>query len=150
MIPCPAVELSVLDHDPVGLFFIQPIIRSNHYFATVSMDFRPLTTTNELDAAIATSYDVPVVVFKHSRLCSLSSIAYREMASLTRADDPPVYLLVVQESRALSDAIEVDFAIRHESPQYIVLGSGKPLANASHRKVTADAIREIVNANVSG
>lgn len=106
--------------------------------------FLRLHTDDELEQARARSEEAPVVLFKHSALCSLSAMARQEMLQLTKPGDPPVYQLVVQESRPLSNTIESTYGIRHESPQVIVLYRGEPVFNASHRRVTAAAIRDVV------
>lgn len=103
--------------------------------------FRPLDSEDALDDALARSEDEPVVLFKHSNTCSLSARANREMQALTEDGDPPVYRLIVQESRALSNHIAERFDIRHESPQVIVFSGRTPAFDASHFSVSASAIR---------
>ena len=106
------------------------------------MAFVSLHSPEELSNVIERSAREPVVLFKHSRTCGLSASAYREMERLTAPDDPPVYLVVVQTARGLSDEIEARLAIRHESPQVIVLSEAQPVFHTSHRGVTAEAVRE--------
>lgn len=103
--------------------------------------FHPLDSDDALERALEQSDQEPVVLFKHSNTCSLSARANREMQALTEDDDPPIYRLIVQESRALSNRIAADFDIRHESPQVIVLNEQTPVFDASHLSVSATAIR---------
>lgn len=105
------------------------------------MNFIPLETASSLEDAVTQSRQTPVVLFKHSAACSLSAQAYQELSQLTEDEDPPVYLLVVQRSRSLSNQIEARFGIRHESPQVIVLVAGEPVYDTSHFGVTARAVR---------
>lgn len=103
-----------------------------------------------LDQASEHSMREPVVLFKHSSMCGISHRARREIEQLTEDDDPPVYEVVVQEARSLSKKIETWLGIRHQSPQVIVLYQRQPIFDASHGRVTAQAVRDIVqNANDS-
>lgn len=101
-----------------------------------------LETEKGLEDAVARSHREPVVLFKHSAWCGLSTYAHRELSKLTQPDDPPVYCIVVQHARRLTTAVEERFGIRHESPQVIVLFEGKPVFDASHGRVTAEAVRQ--------
>lgn len=103
--------------------------------------FLPLATEEDLESALTRSHDEPIVLFKHSAICTLSARANSKMAALEEGD-APVYRLIVQRSRKLSNAIEQRFEIRHESPQAIVVRDGHPVAHTSHRGVTADFVRE--------
>ena len=103
-----------------------------------------------LEQASAHSMREPVVLFKHSVMCGISHRARREIEQLTQDDDPPVYEVVVQDARSLSKKIASEFAIRHQSPQVIVLHQRQPIFDASHGRVTAKAVRSAVeNVNAS-
>lgn len=104
--------------------------------------FRALTTDEDLQEALRHSDDEPVVLYKHSSACPLSARAQKEMRSLVDRDSPPVYQVVVQEARAVSDRIAEHFSIRHETPQVIVVADGEPIFNASHQDVNAARVRQ--------
>ena len=91
-----------------------------------------------LDSLITDSKQKPVIVFKHSTACSISSRAYREMEKV-QAD---VNILVVQSSRDVSRELANLTGVRHETPQVIVLRDGKAVWNASHFDVQAGAVDE--------
>jgi bacillithiol system protein YtxJ len=55
-----------------------------------------------------------------------------------------VALIEVQRARELSTEIENRLGVAHESPQVIVLRNGQVVWNASHFKITADAVTEAV------
>jgi bacillithiol system protein YtxJ len=109
--------------------------------------FRPLEDRSDWQAVLDQSDEGPVVVFKHSSICPTSARAQDEMKALSDAGDLPVYRLVVQESREISDAIAEEFGIQHESPQVIVVKEGAPVFDASHRRVKADVVRDAVASN---
>jgi bacillithiol system protein YtxJ len=92
---------------------------------------------------ITDSKDKPVIVFKHSNACSISSRAYREMEKL--AD--PVNILEVQSAREISREFANLTGVRHETPQVIILRDGKAVWNASHFDVKADDVMKAVESN---
>jgi bacillithiol system protein YtxJ len=106
--------------------------------------FHPLTSDDDWRDALTQSQDTPVLIFKHSSACPVSSQAHSEMTELAEAKEVPVYKVVVQESRSVSDAIEDELDVRHETPQAILLHDGTPVFDTSHFNVTADRLREEV------
>ena len=104
--------------------------------------FLKLADKETLNRLLLDSENRPIVVFKHSNTCGISSAAYREMEKL---DD--VNLLEIQSARELSNEVESITGVEHESPQVIVLKNGKAVWNASHYGVKAVAVAEAVEAN---
>jgi len=104
--------------------------------------FLKLTDKETLDRLLLDSREHPVVLFKHSNTCGISSAAYREMEQLDN-----VNLLEIQSARELSKEIESITGVEHESPQVIVLKDGKAVWNASHYGVKAVAVADAVEAN---
>jgi bacillithiol system protein YtxJ len=111
--------------------------------------FRSLSSEADWADARAASEEQPVLVFKHSSACPVSAKADEELKSLAEDGSLPVYKLVVQESRALSDEIADHLGVRHETPQAIVLDDQTPVFDASHFDVTAEAVREAVRSATS-
>lgn len=106
--------------------------------------YRKIDSETVLNQALDHSLQEPVVVFKHSTMCGISSRARRQIGALAEPTDPPVYEVVIQEARAVSREIETMFGIRHQSPQVIVLYQRQPIFDASHGRVTAEAVRRAV------
>lgn len=100
------------------------------------MPYQSIDSIDDFDAVLKQSDSETVAVFKHSSTCDLSATAKDEMANVKL----PVFELVVQTARPLSNHIEAHFGIRHESPQVILISRGEPIYDASHRAVTADSI----------
>jgi bacillithiol system protein YtxJ len=105
--------------------------------------FQSLTDKQSLDALIAESRQKPVVVFKHSTACPISSAAYREMEKF----EGEVNLLVIQSSRDISNEVATLTGVEHESPQVIVLKDGKAVWDASHFDVKAGEVARVLEAN---
>lgn len=100
------------------------------------MSFVNLDTIEKLDELFEKSKETPVILFKHSITCPISTDVSAEMSII----DTDVNLVIVQISRQISNEIEARTNIRHESPQAIILKDGFPVFNASHYKITTEAI----------
>jgi len=85
----------------------------------------------------------PVLLFKHSTQCSRSA-AVKEEFDLFHESNPelPCGLVLVIESRKVSNEIEARFNIVHESPQAILLKDGTAVWHASHWAVTEDSLED--------
>ena len=81
-------------------------------------------------------------LFKHSATCPISSSAHNSVATAEDNINLPVYMVVVQNNRGLSNEIEQHFGIRHESPQLILVRDGKAAWNASHYSITVSTIEK--------
>jgi bacillithiol system protein YtxJ len=106
--------------------------------------FEAVHKEEAIDDLLLRSKAQPVVIFKHSNTCPISSGAYQEMQDVS----VPVSLVVVQEARELSREIANRTGIRHESPQVIVLRNGKAVWSASHWEITANSVEAAVRENV--
>ena len=102
--------------------------------------FQPLTSSSEFEALLETSIEKPVVLYKHSCMCGVSFMAQREVKRFFEQSGLPVFELVVQNSRALSNSISTKLGIRHESPQAILLYQKKPFYNTSHGGIQAERL----------
>jgi bacillithiol system protein YtxJ len=102
--------------------------------------FTQITETSDLDNLVERSHDAPVILFKHSTTCPISSAAYQQMSKVAEE----VSLVVVQRARDVSKEIEARTGIQHESPQTIVLRNGEAVWSASHYDITAGAVEQAV------
>jgi thioredoxin 1 len=90
------------------------------------------------DAAALLASAAPLLLFKHSRTCPISHAAHAQLEAFRRTHPAvPVRVLVVQEERALSQAVAHASGVRHESPQALLLHGGGVRWHASHGAVTA-------------
>ena len=102
----------------------------------MSANFLNLETIEGLERLVAESHERPVILFKHSLTCGISSGVYREVSQVP-AD---VNLVVIQTHREISNAIATITGVRHQSPQAIVLRDGEPVYHASHYDIEAEHI----------
>jgi bacillithiol system protein YtxJ len=104
--------------------------------------FAVLDRPDQLEALVELSFRQPVLIIKHSPACGTSFQALddlEENRDLLAGLD--VHLIDVLQQRALSQAIASRFRVRHESPQVLLLLNGRVCWNASHFRVTAEAVR---------
>lgn len=107
------------------------------------MAFVELNSIEKLNELFKKSNEKPVVVFKHSITCPISSDAASQMSIV----NSEVNIVIVQTSRLISNEIENRTNIRHESPQLIILKDEKSIFNASHYQITADKIEDVLSNN---
>jgi bacillithiol system protein YtxJ len=82
--------------------------------------------------------DEVAIIYKHSPRCASAGLAAAEVARFAeRHPDVPVYRLDVVRHRALARAVAARLAVRHESPQVILLRRGQVVWTASHAAVDA-------------
>jgi bacillithiol system protein YtxJ len=103
-------------------------------------NFNRITEAAAFEELADRSKQRPIVIFKHSLTCPISAAAYDQMTRF----DGDVALIEVQRARQLSNEIEKRLGVAHESPQVLILSKGQVVWNASHFKITADAVADAV------
>jgi bacillithiol system protein YtxJ len=104
------------------------------------MSFITLDTEEKLNELFEESNKKPIVLFKHSITCPISTDACNQMAIV----EGDIHIVIVQTARPISNAIAERTNIQHKSPQTIVLRNGKPVFNASHYEITVDKVEDIL------
>ncbi len=105
------------------------------------MSYTVLTSEDELAGAFSRSNEHPVLVFKHSLTCPVSSAALREYEKfLAEHEAADATLIEVQRQRPLSNAMAERTGVQHESPQAFVLEGGEVSWHASHWNITAASL----------
>jgi bacillithiol system protein YtxJ len=96
----------------------------------------------EFERLLAASNERPLLIFKYSATCGTSAQALDELlAHLNERPTDATYAIVtVQTHRDVSNAISHTLGIRHETPQALLIRHGSVTWNASHYRVTADAV----------
>ena len=92
---------------------------------------------DNLESLFVESHRTPVVLFKHSTTCSISSGVLRDVSSV----DGEIHMIVVQTHRTLANTIAEWTGVCHESPQAIVLKDGQPVYSASHYDIEPQVLQ---------
>jgi len=130
-----------------GVSFTPPLTHTSEFVPRyipsimASASFSPLTSIDDFQTALQRAQDQPIVLYKHSAICPISARMQKEVATLTEPGDPPLYRVVVQDARDVSDAIEEQLGVRHESPQALLVYQSTVLLDASHGRISADDLR---------
>lgn len=97
-------------------------------------EFRNLDSIEGVDLAIKASFVRPVVIFKHSTTCPISSMAKSRVDRAYKGAQISFdyYHLDLLRHRDVSNYIADKLAVRHQSPQAIVVSNGEAIHHASH------------------
>lgn len=103
-----------------------------------------LTGEQELETAIAQSFQHPVVIFKHSTRCEISRMALRRLERNWEFSDDQItlYYLDLIAYRNISNKIAEISGVKHESPQIILYVKGKPIYSTSHSGISVDELKQ--------
>jgi bacillithiol system protein YtxJ len=99
------------------------------------MDWNILENLSQLEEIKQKSGDKPVLIFKHSTRCSISGMAWDRLKRNWKKEDSEKvtpYFLDLIRHREISNQIEKEFSVYHESPQVILVKSGKAVYDNSH------------------
>lgn len=101
-----------------------------------------IESDSDLDKAISESSERKVAIFKHSTRCHISKMVLKNFEREVQQNDGDVsyYFLDLLQYRAISNRIESDLNVVHQSPQLIVLKDGKAINNMSHQGITTSGI----------
>src|SRR5690625_4821276 len=112
------------------------------------MEWREITTIEEWDEIFEKSAEKDQIILKHSTTCPVSTNALEEYNAYLE-DEPNEnidYTLVkVRESRPVSNKIEEDLEVKHESPQIIYIKDQKKYWSATHWAVTKAHMKAVVD-----
>jgi bacillithiol system protein YtxJ len=106
--------------------------------------WKNLESISMLDDAIANSSQKPVVLFKHSTRCSISTMALNRLKNIppNTINTIDAYYLDLIAHRDVSNAIAEKLDVYHESPQVLILKNGVCTFDASHTDITVSEILE--------
>lgn len=113
---------------------------------------RAVLTPEDAARALEDAHQRLILLYKHSPVCEISAGALDEVNDYLRTApaDLDVRIVDVLSARPASQWIEARTGVRHESPQALVLARGEVAWHASHRRITADALRRAVGAAGAG
>ena len=113
------------------------------------MEWQKLTSVKQIEDLVEESKMQPVVIFKHSTSCSISSMAKSRLERQwtdNNLNGLKPYYLDLLAFRPVSNEIAEFFQVRHESPQLLLIQDGVCTYNGSHMGIQLNEIKKLVSA----
>ena len=108
------------------------------------MEWRKLEDQETLVTIKQESEKRPVLIFKHSTRCSISSMAIDRLARSWKDEEMnrhDLYYLDLIAFRDISNRIEEMFQVPHQSPQVLIIKDGRCIYDNSHMGINYKEIR---------
>lgn len=109
------------------------------------MTWNALNTEEILDEVKVVSTTRPVILFKHSTRCSISSMAKNRVEKIPNDTPALFYYLDLLNYRGLSNKIAEVYSLPHESPQVLLIVNGECVYEESHNGINAQDIESEIN-----
>ena len=108
------------------------------------LNWNLLNSIDQLSKIDKLSKTSPVVIFKHSISCSVSSMVKMRLESSWDLDIPIYYLDLINH-RSISNEVSTRYKVYHESPQIILIFNGQSDYDASHFDISIEELKENLN-----
>lgn len=112
------------------------------------MNWTQLSEMGQVSELIEKSYDRPVVIFKHSTRCGVSSMALNRLEREVPPGNIAFYFLDLVRHRIISNHIAEVFSVYHESPQVLIISRGECIFDTSHNGIRMDEIYNALRDNL--
>ena len=115
-------------------------------YKTALMNWNTLADISQLAHIDALSINKPILIFKHSTHCSISSTALNRLERNWTAEDADKvtpYILDLLQHREISNAVADKYGVEHQSPQALVIKDGKVVYHESHMGISYNDIVHI-------
>ena len=109
------------------------------------MNWIELISEEQLESIKIESEKQPQVIFKHSTRCSISSMAKSRLERASVPEGVSFHYLDLIKFRSISNKIETEFMVHHESPQILLIRNGSCVYDESHSGISMSDIVEQVN-----
>src|SRR5690606_11901861 len=104
------------------------------------MDWIELNNIDQLEEISEKSMSHPVLIYKHSTRCSISTVVKNRLESGKLPESFDYYFLDLIKYRNISNEISDRFGVEHESPQVIIIKNGNADYHSSHFGISSKSI----------
>lgn len=113
---------------------------------TPTINWNQLTSIEQLNQLVLSVQTKPVLIFKHSTRCGISSMALNSFRMSWSSDNElaDLYMLDLLNHRDVSNEIAMLTGVMHQSPQVIVLSKKEVIYDASHSQIDTRKIESIL------
>lgn len=110
------------------------------------LPWKELESVAQLIELLQKSGDKPLLLFKHSTRCVVSSMALKKLETdwITGLDLCDLYFLDLLNYRAVSNEIAVLTGVIHQSPQVIVVKNKTVIYEATHSAIDAIKVQSLL------
>lgn len=110
------------------------------------LPWKRLQRMEQLEQIQQQSIERPVVIFKHSTRCGISSMTLRRFEKEYDVPEGAIelYYLDLLSFREISNEVAGRFQVWHQSPQMLIIRNGQTVAHASHHGIQAGMIHQYV------
>ena len=109
------------------------------------MQWQQLQTPQELEAIISKSFEQPVLIFKHSTRCPVSSMALDRLERAWSDEEMQAlapYFLDLISYRNVSAEVANTLQVEHESPQLLLVKNGEAVYHTSHMGINYQQLKK--------
>lgn len=110
------------------------------------LSWNQLERLEDIDFWVSKSEEKPVLFFKHSTRCGISSMSLnmfsREWDNSVNCE---LVFIDLVKNRSVSNAVSEKTKVIHQSPQIILISKGEVIHHASHSSIAAETIIEQIN-----
>lgn len=110
------------------------------------MNWIQLENEAQIDQIKIESQKQPVLIFKHSTRCSISSTSLARLERNWNKSEGhetiKTYYLDLIQYRAISSGLADSFGVQHESPQVLLIHNSECVYNTSHMDINAETIAQ--------
>lgn len=112
----------------------------------IEIPWNILNEAKQLETILKESEEVPVLIFKHSTRCEISKSVLKTFEDVFKLLETrlKLYYLDIWEYRTISNKIEKQFGVLHESPQVLIIKNGKSIYDASHYDIDFEVIKKLI------
>jgi bacillithiol system protein YtxJ len=109
------------------------------------IDWKLLVNLIQLDEIVSSSYEKPVLIFKHSTRCGISRMALKQFENEFDLEDVITpYFLDLLNHRDVSNEIASRFSVAHQSPQILIIKEGNAVYNASQSDIEVQNLKMFI------
>lgn len=111
------------------------------------MNWTKLVSEQDLEDLKQASFERPVLLFKHSTRCSISSTVLNRLERKWKQEEmgrlKPFFLDLVAY-RKISNRVAEEFGVPHQSPQVLLIENGRCIYDASHMQISYQNLKSLV------
>lgn len=110
------------------------------------VEWKALTSVDQLSVITEASKTKPQAIFKHSTRCGVSRMVLKAFEADFNLDPNSydLYLIDLLNYREVSSAVSETFDVQHQSPQLLIIKNGEVIIHDSHSAINNVELQQYV------